>query len=185
MDNIKDNYEIFVSACRNGQFEEAKQMHLTGEIKSDTYDNAFYWSCESGNIEIAKWLYSLNKGIIYNYNDDAFITCCMNGHIEIAKWLYSLGNPNIHALNDLAFIRSCEFGHIEIAKWLYSLKGVNVHVLNDLPFVRSCQNNHKEIAEWLYSLGNINEQTYTKYMPLLSKPTRARGSLLDLLNWSA
>ena len=60
--------------------------------------DAFRYSCDYGNIEIAKWLYSLGNVNIHANNDYAFRYSCDNGHIEIAKWLYSLGGINIHAI---------------------------------------------------------------------------------------
>jgi hypothetical protein len=79
----------------------------------------------SGNLEMAKWLYSLGR-VNITKNDYVFRFSCKHGDLEIAKWLYSLGGVDIHAGDDYAFRRACENGHLGTAEWLYSLGGVKV-----------------------------------------------------------
>lgn len=46
----------------------------------------------NGHIEIAKWIYSLNKKININTENETFKWACKNKQNELAKWLYSLNN---------------------------------------------------------------------------------------------
>ena len=84
-------------------------------------------SCKSGNLLMAKWLYSL--GIDIHWNDDQiFVSTCLRGRLDVAKWIYSLGDVDIHAHEDDAFIYSCNYGYLEVARWLYSIGNFNVNL---------------------------------------------------------
>ena len=83
----------------------------------------FIRSCEFGNLEVVKLLWSLNQGInIRAYNEFAFTKSCTNGHLEVVKFIWSLNQGiNIHANNEHAFDYSCYHGHIEVVKFLITL----------------------------------------------------------------
>ena len=59
----------------------------------NTLQNAFKTACIYGQLEVSKWLYSLNDFTfdIHMLNDYIFRIVCNKGYIDVAKWLYSLG----------------------------------------------------------------------------------------------
>jgi ankyrin repeat protein len=150
--------------CERGELFEAQQYYSLHNVDSENWrDSAFRGSCKYGQIEVAKWLISINadKSALYSLgadihseNDYAFRKSCRNGHIEVAKWLYSLGGVDIHDNEDNVFRDSCTGGHIEVAKWLHSLGGINIHANNDYVFRMSCDKGHIEIVKWLLDISN-------------------------------
>ena len=58
-------------------------------------DFTFRLRCQNGHIEVAKWLYSLDKIDIHAFEDDVFRYSCQNGHIEVGKWLCTLTDKYI------------------------------------------------------------------------------------------
>ena len=87
-----DSTRAFNEACQNGNLKLAKELYETNKIDIHfNNESAFKWSCRYGQIEIAKWLLTLDGKIdIHSNNDEAFRWCCSKGHIEIAKWLLTL-----------------------------------------------------------------------------------------------
>ena len=69
-------------------------------------DNAFRWSCENGQLKIAKWLLEISQ-----------------------DKKMKLGLINIHAKDDYAFRYSSENGHIEVTTWLYLLDKGKINVI--------------------------------------------------------
>lgn len=104
-----------------GDLEISK--HLFNRIKPnfDDIERAFRWSCSYGNIDIAKWLYSLDNVDIHADYDFTFIWSCRNNHLDVAKWLYSLDNFCTWVIDD-AFNESCDNGHLDVTEWLCSLQ---------------------------------------------------------------
>src|SRR5689334_20961946 len=47
-----------------------------------TADKGFYWNCENGYLDAAKWLYNIDL----DYKR-AFRLACKKGHLDIAQWL--------------------------------------------------------------------------------------------------
>ena len=88
-------------------------------------------SCNNNNLEVAKWLWSLNQNInIHANNEFAFKLSCEDRHIKVVKWLWSLShNIDIHANNEYAFRWSCNNSNLEVAKWLIKLVEYNKHKL--------------------------------------------------------
>jgi hypothetical protein len=140
----------------------SKSKELQCFVKSNE-NGSFQWSCASGYLEVAKWLYSISR--IYAYDDDdyAFRLSCRNGYLEVAQWLYSIGGIDIHARDDYAFRWSCLYGHLDVAKWLYSLGGIDMHTRDDFAFRWSCENGYLKIAQWLYSIGGIDIHAIDDY----------------------
>jgi hypothetical protein len=145
---------VFIDLCRNGKLPEAQKLY-NSTIGIMCCNEAFRESCCEGQIDVAKWLYSLG-GISSVDFGFIFQVICYRGYIEMAKWLHSLGRIDIHADDDSAFLWSCAGGCVEIAKWLHSLGGINIHVHHDRAFRHSCREGHIEMVKWLHSLGGIN-----------------------------
>lgn len=122
---------------------------------------AFYISCERGHMEIAKWLFSIDKNIdIHFFGDYCFQVCCYNGYLECAKWLHSLENMDLFNNQFNIFEECCKYGNIDIAKWLYSINNNLFITSKKKVFITACSNGHTKLAKWLYSLDyDITEDT--------------------------
>ena len=142
-------------------------------------DYAFRDVCESGHLEIAKWLQDLyhtledKTAMLHAQDYYAFGVACDNGHLELAKWLWGLCKipeeqiAMLHARDNIAFLSACDKGHLEMAKWLWKVcpdqeKSAMLRAQDDMAFVWSCKtlgvlhksHNHGylEKTKWLFSL---------------------------------
>lgn len=156
---LKNINRGFWFCCMNGSFNEAKIIYSTNNIDIHyNNDEIFMWSCCSGILEIAKWIYSLdspNNFIINRNNNYAFTHCCDNNFIDVVKWLYSLyvnNNIKIDVLNN--FCGCCFTGKLELAQWLYYTSNLDLYKYYDDIFVYSCNKGFLDVAKWLYSLNN-------------------------------
>ena len=174
---LYSNYNyLFLEVCRNEKIDVLIWLYSIEKPFINTIYDAFIYSCDNGNLNVAKWLCSLNEHIcsqlfywIFNYDiilncsDEAFIGACFNGHLEIAQWLYSLNyKPDIHINNEELFRFACISGNLNLVKWLYNLdNNINLHANDDEAFRFACKCNQLEIAQWLYSLdGKIDIHAY-------------------------
>ena len=74
-------FDDFTLACKHNNFDLAIEIYQS--IHKDININlAFGFACGYGNLEIAKWLYSL--GVNINAGSYAFIYACQNGCIVSA-----------------------------------------------------------------------------------------------------
>jgi hypothetical protein len=84
---------------------------------------AFRYACCYGNIEVVKYLMSLNRNIdIHVDNDYAFKFACKYGHLEVVKYLISLNeNIYIHTEDDVAFQKACNNGRLNVVEYLWDI----------------------------------------------------------------
>ena len=59
-------------------------------FEKNVINDVFCIACRNGQIEIAKWLYSLGNVNIHTCNEQPFRWACYNGKIETAQWLSCL-----------------------------------------------------------------------------------------------
>ncbi len=172
-------YEQF--SCIKGYFECLKNNHVFLYKKIileyviinqvDLLHNLSLDSIEIGNLEVLKWLYSLDK-FDYNKNDKCNInylnlmTACIHNHFTIAKWIFEnykdtidLSNNNYHLIT-----MSCSSNNIDIIKWLLTLcpNIIIDDIINDA--FRCSRNCDFNFSLWLYSLtfnkNNITDETF-------------------------
>lgn len=147
---------IFYSACIYDYLMVAKYIYgkHSHMIKNNIHDGLLFRDvCDYGNVNIAKWLISLDDGIRPS-NKYVFRRCCERGDLEMAKLLYSSNiNIDIHEDNEYVFRCSCERGKIKVVKWLYSLnQNINIHASNEYAFRQSCSYGQFKIVKFLLSL---------------------------------
>ena len=92
----------------------------------------FLFSCQKGQLEIAKWLYELSVKIgpqinIHRHNESAFRWSCFNNHLEVVKWLVQLGQKTNSPIN--VYIKLDSGGYYwnssyspKIIQWLNTLE---------------------------------------------------------------
>ena len=118
------------------------------------YDYLFQCLCESGDLEMTKWLYARNQHRINIHADYEYVfkLLCQKGNLEMAKWLWEISNHqiDIHAGQDYPFQVVCTCGNLEMAKWLWEISGhqIDLHA-NQEKIFRSAGHN-LNIVQWLY-----------------------------------
>ena len=149
------NLEIlFTKACNKGldrvvrtllTFSKSHNNVINHNINSNY---GFFWACQKGNINLAKYLYSLgNVNVNNTYNGSAFNIACVENHLEVAKWLHSLGNIELHSGLSEGFILSCLRNHENVYRWMWSI----------------AENKEQYFIDWKTSGRMINEyETYYK-----------------------
>lgn len=106
------NNDAFVKACMNNHLDIAKylvslmnkevQMESSNQTKSlniSDYDmrNLLYIACQTGNLPLAEFIFSLDNGIVSKCAEANLLKYSIyNGHINIARWLVSLPEEKIN-----------------------------------------------------------------------------------------
>jgi len=80
----------------------------------------FIATCGVGDIAAAKYLYGIDRTLVYEQEGECFVKACMGSHVDIAMWL--------HLLHPERFILTV--GDYEIVDWSISLPIEQVHVEN-------------------------------------------------------
>lgn len=110
--SIEFTNEMFnLSLSINDKEISKKLYYVLNSSKIDIFINnncAFKLVCIYGDVNNAKWLYtlSLEHGKPFNIhidNDAIFRLSCLEGHFDICVWLYSFGNIDIRMNNDELF----------------------------------------------------------------------------------
>ena len=150
------NLEIlFKKACNKGlekivitllAFSKSNNKIINHNVNNDY---GFFWACQRGKLNLAKYLYSLgNVNVNNTYNGSAFNIACAENHLELAKWLYSLGDIYLHSGLSEGFIISCLKNHHDIYRWMWLI----------------AENNEQYFIDWKTSGRMISE--YDKYYEL-------------------
>lgn len=137
------NYE-----CLNGSLESTQRViNDHSNIKNVLLREAFSHAISHGELEIAKWIYSVNSEQTYNAAD-SLCNACARGHLNVAQWLYENNVIKQHKQYEHAFGWACAHGQLEVAQWLYSIcpnMGMHFALFTDV-----CLRDHLEVAKWLY-----------------------------------
>ena len=126
---------------------------------------AFRYSCEKGNLELAKWLLKIKPNInISACGEYAFRWACAEGYLKIAKWLLKIKpNINISEYCEYAFIFACKNGKLDVIKWLLEIKpDINISINNEAAFAWSCINGHLEIVKLLFTIKDYWNTNFLK-----------------------
>lgn len=169
----------FYLVCQKGNLKMATSIYAIAKKHNKKLDinTAFKNSCENGNLEIAKWLYSLEDKLLPS--EECYYNICLNGNLCMLKWILTLNvisdkiiyncfdiacrNSQINIteylyilykninLND-HFVTACAYGKIYMAKWILSLdKTIDLHYESDDAFRSACSLGNLDIAKWLMS----------------------------------
>lgn len=109
----------FILALSNGHLPVAKWLFSFTPMTPYMICNAFNFACMNEQLEIAKWLHSVNERIIVIMNiQKLFDMACIYDNLELAQWLHSI-RPAEELEN--AFHWACINGNLQMAQWLYTL----------------------------------------------------------------
>lgn len=116
-----------------------------------TNSYAFQLICESGDLDVAKYLIKLCPDIVEESTMySGFIRACIGGQLHIVEWLITI-KPNIDiiAYDNMAFNLACYKGHANIVKWIYNKQpNMDISINNDYNFKLVCKYNYIDIVEW-------------------------------------
>lgn len=117
--------KMFIKACRYGSLNVVKYIYSKYKNIIDIHmddEYAFQNGCINGNLEIVKYLLSLDDKIdIHANNDLAFKWSCLNGHLEISKFIFSLDNKINHEVINNVLRSAVHRGDSHIIEWVRSL----------------------------------------------------------------
>ena len=74
--------------------------------------------CGAGDVAAAKYLYNLDRTLVYEQDCECFVNACMGGYTDVAVWL--------HLLHPERFVLSVEDN--EIVDWTISIPIEQIHV---------------------------------------------------------
>lgn len=156
---IDYNY-LFKVASKKKHFGMMKCLQKMGANIHTDDDFAFRYMCRSGELNGARWTYSLGGVNIRAAEDYAFRFACANGCYEIAAWLcqlYAACLPNAKTIA-YCFSWARHNGHLSIIELLISLKMVPNESKKDFveAFVQVCNNGHYELGMWMYAMIDFN-----------------------------
>lgn len=156
--------EKYCALCEyynSGQLDKAEKFIEDNQyfLGFKKFGKAFVLSCQSGNIEMAKWLVSFND----DKNEDGnFLNCPTTcklvltlsyeaGHIDIVMWFLTLNNKEgIHGDNEYVFRMCCEMGYLELAQILLEHEpNTNIRAMDDYSLKACCLGGYIEMAQWL------------------------------------
>jgi hypothetical protein len=112
-------------ACINSHLNLAQWLLYTINqnnilITPINYANLFYSACESGNIEITKWVYEIiqpSNEVVIN----ALKFACEINHLDIICWLYQM-QPINHEILDYLYTIALQNDDSTIETWLLNIK---------------------------------------------------------------
>ncbi len=143
-----DNY-IFKSVCRNGHLEIAKLLY-SDDFSISNIREGFHDACKNGHLNIAQWLYHIKKGIIFN-KSITNICECYNIEIVKWLWSVDQILDNQIDIYE-TFISACRYEKLHIAKCIHSFNKIDIYQNNNQAFISACRNGCLEIVIWMYYL---------------------------------
>lgn len=129
-------------AGSSGCNESKKFLYKTYPMFFEPYTENMF---KNSNMEISRWLLSLNPNLSQHINK-AFISACEHGDHEKAKWLYSM-DSSVDV--DDSFVRACcRVEDLEFMQWLYDLTTANVSIAKG--FAKACRMHNFIVAKWCF-----------------------------------
>lgn len=142
---------IFKLSCSNGHVEVLRwlcELSSDREVRTVPFvlsdfdpksmfkNKEFLEACENNQLQILKYLYSLDNKINNELLIVLFKTSCKLGYLEMAQWLYSIsiesGNQINFTILKSAFQQACIRNHKKVAKWFASLsENYRFEIVND------------------------------------------------------
>ena len=113
---------MFDTACANSDIHILDWIHTVNPGITHRSRRYFPKACYSGNLDVAKWLYSKLSLNVHYSNDLLFRVVCKKGHLDVAKWLYyTVGGVDYAAEENNALYLATKHHKFEVVTWLESL----------------------------------------------------------------
>lgn len=122
-------------------------IYLTKKIKDvKVYNQALLQSCQSGNLNIVKYLIKIGADIHFQ-DEFPLMISITNNDLDMVKYLVESG-ADIHYDNESPLIESCSYGYIDIVVLLLE-SGADIHVQDDIVLIESIIINDNDLVRIL------------------------------------
>lgn len=184
IDNIYDNFDVDYNKWMDPfNFYPNSQYFIDNNIDEKIFHqlcNHFKYVCCHGYLEIAQWLYNLNKICANSENiNNIYIWVCQNGQLGVLKWIVYISNYLTN--HDAAYDYACHYGHIHIMEYLRKIKYDNIEGPDDFHFYTfsgrhcSARFNNLRVLKWYYNLDK------ERFVTELSRHGHSFGTLIDTI----
>lgn len=137
-------------ACKYGHFNVVKLLCDKFEIKITTgVCNPIYYACESGNLEIIKYLhqkYSLSTKQFFEKINSPFTQACGSGNIKLVKYLVKMYDITGLCAKDIslymAFYKTCKHGNLNVLQYLHHTFNFSSEIKDNM----FCTSLHKDLT---------------------------------------
>lgn len=142
------------TACRLGNLKTVKKLAEQGVKIETRYDTAINVASEFGQLEIVKYLVSINAELeTSGARVPPLYTACKYGHLNIVKYLHGVGvDMTCKGSYFNPFMRVCKHGHLEIVKYLVSI-GIGSSDKYGTAIRVACIKCRFKIVKYLVSIG--------------------------------
>ena len=150
--------EHFLKLCIFGKYDELidfYNMHKNSIDISYNNEEAFWWSCGNGFLNLAKWLLSEKPTInISANNEQAFRVACASGKLSVLKWLIQIKpDIDISVFDERSFTNACFSGNLEVVSWLLEIKpSIDITAEKHYGICVAAQYKHYSIVNYLFEL---------------------------------
>lgn len=111
----------FIKLCENGNIDEIIAFY-NNNTTGDVFPEAFRIACETNNLPLIDWLYSVKPTIVSLECETTFYYACQNGNLDKVKCIFSLNHNITKDIDyDYAFFTASKSGQYEIVHWLASV----------------------------------------------------------------
>lgn len=119
-----NNYELYTIAFENSYEELLDWLISVHPLPLYNYSckTVFSKSCISGNLKLAKLLYTIYPICINTDFSTIFPECALHGRLHVLRWLYKIEKENDY---NNSFINACSNGHIYVLEWLLELEHID------------------------------------------------------------
>lgn len=118
-------------ACKNGDFNSAKEAFRHGAITGDFYDKRRYieYACESGNRELVDFLIARMQHVTdleldLHFLESCLYAACKGGHREIADIFIARGANLAEGIRG-----ACEGKHVALAEQMFAATNYNYNLI--------------------------------------------------------
>jgi hypothetical protein len=117
--NYSSESELFQAVCNSGHLDIAKWLLSLGGGKIPPYES-FQRAYIAGNLAMAQWLYTFPR---FQFDSNVFTTVCHAGSQNTAEWLLFLNERKEIRIDKNSICRgfhqACLQGHLKFIQWLY------------------------------------------------------------------
>ena len=165
--DVIPKYKIYISAVLSAAIynhvcilEELHRLGCDLSIKTSWGDNAILLSTSAGNLDVIKYLHTVNPYFINSinkYGHNAFMTACYCGHMDIILWLRDKININQVSNTGMnAYHKAAEGGQVNVLYWLHDK--INIYsedIYGNNAFNIACNAGKLSVIKYLFSIEYI------------------------------